>query len=225
MDAFKLLTMFGLLYVTFGYQISRDQDIKEERNEVECPPGYLCTKIENKEERNEVECPPGYLCTKIENKGNKQIKENQKEKDDQLKPNEEQVKQNDDQIEPSEHPLKPSEHPLKPSEKPFKPSEKPFKPSEKPLKPSEKPLKPSEEPNKDNAGQQFVPVHLQFFAHKVRDDKENNGNVEKRVEDFVPVDIQLFRLTSSKEDEDDIELTSDILRENNFRSPLGRRRR
>jgi len=50
MDAFKLLTMFGLLYVTFGYQITRDQEIKEERNEVECPPGYLCTKIENKGE-------------------------------------------------------------------------------------------------------------------------------------------------------------------------------
>jgi len=68
-------------------------------------------------------------------------------------------------------------------------------------------------------------VHLQFFAHKVRDDKGNNGNVEKRVEDFVPVDIQLFRLTSSKEDEDVVELSSNIPRENDFRLPRRSRRR
>jgi len=69
--------------------------------------------------------------------------------------------------------------------------------------------------HKDAERQQFVPVQLQLFAHKVKDNKERKDNAEKKVEDFVPVDIQLYALKTIQDQpaEEADESLPDILRQ------------
>jgi len=73
MVALKLITVFGLIYVSFGYQLEQTTDKveKEKRNEVECPPGFWCRKkdslsLREQEDmkKNEIACPPGFWCKK-----------------------------------------------------------------------------------------------------------------------------------------------------------------